>query len=668
MPLIGFLALALSFFVSLYAAFAGLLAARPSTQRYLRHAEVALLSVALLATLASAILLVLLITRNFQVTYVHQYTSSHLPLLYTISAFWAGQEGSLLLWFWLLALLSWWVTRAKDIPASMRPYVFAILAASQAFFALTLMATSDPFATYATRPLEGVGMLPLLENPGMVVHPPVLFLGYAGYTIPFAFALAALVSGTTDGTWLRPARRWNLLAWLALSCGILIGAWWSYVEMGWGGYWAWDPVENGSLIPWLLGTAFLHSSLIEERRRMQRGWNVVLAALTFATCLFATLITRGGIIVSELHGFASSIQPIAYFLLAAIGAVLASTLVLTYLRRAQLSSDHEVQSLLSRESSFLLLNLFFCGAAISVFLGTTFPTLSQALRGATISIQTSFYNRAVGPLLGVILALMGVCPAVGWQHASAKDLRKLVAPAAGALGLTLVAFLLGMRQPFPLASAAICSFVFFSILAVVVRDWASRRRATGEVSPSIGRGEPPVKAFLGLVRKSQRRYGAYLVHLAIVLIAAGITGSTAYKQETLVSMTEGQATSLGGYTIQLEGLNMETVNAEPVTYQSKIRLSTILGIYRGSAKVDTLIAEKNLHWALENPWVTEVAIHSTLKEDLYIILAELDQSGVASFQIVINPLVSWIWIGGALLLVGTGIAAWPQKRQAPEGA
>jgi cytochrome c-type biogenesis protein CcmF len=427
--------------------------------------------------------------------------------------------------------------------------------------------------------------------------------------------------------------------------------------MGWGGYWAWDPVENGSLIPWLLGTAFLHSSLIEERRGMQRGWNIGLAALAFATCLFATLVTRGGIIVSELHGFATSIQPIAYFLLAAIGLVLAGTIALAYRRRSQLSSDHEVQNLLSRESSFLLLNLFFCGAAISVFLGTTFPTLSQALRGATISIQTSFYNRAVGPLLGVILALMGVCPAVGWQHASSRDLKKLVAPAAGALGLTLVAFLLGMREPFPLASAAICSFVFFSTLAVVVRNWLSRRRATGE---------PAGRAFLGLLQRSRRRYGAYLVHLAIVLIATGITGSTAYKQETLVSLTEGQATSVGGYTIQVEGLNMETVNAEPLTYQSKIRLSTTLGIYRGGAKVATLVAEKNLHWALENP-VTEVAIHSTLKEDLYIVLADLDQSGVASFQIVINPLVSWIWIGGALLLVGTGIAAWPPKREAPEG-
>ncbi len=655
MALAGSLALVLALLGALYGVIAGIREARGSSRSFAFGVGRALWVVAALVTLASAILLYLLLARDFRVVYIYQHVSTHLPTVYTISAFWAGQEGSFLLWLWFVAILAALLVRKHAVPEKIRPYLLAVLALVEAFFALTIIVTSNPFVTSATKPAEGIGMLPLLENPGMVVHPPVLFLGYAGYTLPFAFAMGALLSGQLDRKWIRAVRLWSLLAWLALSCGILIGAWWSYVELGWGGYWAWDPVENASLIPWLLGTALLHSLIVEERRGLQRGWNVVLPTLAFLACLFATLVTRGGIIVSDLHGFASSIQPVAYFLLAAIAVGLLGGLALAYRRRRQLVGAREVKSFLSRESHFLLVSLFLSGAAFTVLLGTTFPTLARSLRGTLVGMNTSFYNRAVGPLLGVVILLMGICPVVGWELLSSRSARRLMIQSGASLAVTVTAWVLGVREMFPLLSTAVCSFVLFSLLGTVTRDLMARQRSTGENLAS---------ALTNLLTRTRRRYGAYMVHLAIVLIAIGITGSTAYKREQLVALQRGESTDLVGYTVRFEDLAMDTVNSEPVTYQSRLRFATTLGVYRGESKLRTLVAEKSYHWALENPWVTEVAIYSNLKEDLYITLADLDQTGLASFEIVLNPLVNWIWIGGGVLLLGTLMAAWPEKRVA----
>ncbi len=651
MAAIGSWALALSLAVSLYGAIAALVGARQKSRPLVESADRAVAVVAVLATAASALLLYVLVNHDFQVQYVHQYTSTHLPLIYRISAFWAGEAGSLLLWFWLQAIITLMVVRLRGRRGQSGPYLLATMAASVAFFALLLIGTANPFATYPSRPGEGIGMLPLLENPGMVIHPPVLFLGYAGYTVPFAFALAALLSGELDSQWVKAMRRWSLFAWLALSLGILIGAWWSYVELGWGGYWAWDPVENASLIPWLVGTALLHSTIMQERRGMQKVWNLVLPTLAFVLCLFATLVTRGGIIVSELHGFSSSIQPIAYYLLAFIAVALGGTFALIYLRRDRLASEREVGSLLSREGSFLLVELLFCGAALIVFLGTVYPSLARGFLGALVGLNASFYNRAVGPVMAVIIVLMGICPVIGWQRISDKRLRDLGIPTVGALVLSTVAFILGVTEPFPLVATAICGFVILSVLSTVARDVLARRRSTGESY---------VRAFLRLLSKARRRYGAYLVHLAVVLIAIGVTGSSAYKSEELVALNPGESIDFRGYRIQYVDYLVETINPEPVTRQSRVRYAAALGVQRGASKAATLVAEKNYHWALETPWVTEVAIKSSWKEDLYIILASLEQNGLAGFQFVLNPLVSWIWIGGGLLLVGTLMAVWPE--------
>ena len=652
---IGYWALSLSLIVSIYGAIASFIGARQTSHRLKASAKNAILLTAVLVTLASAILLYLLVTHDFRVKYVYQYTSTHLPLVYTISAFWAGQEGSLLLWLWFLAILAGIVTQHGA--GKTGPYRLATLALTEAFFALLLISISNPFEVFPLKPVEGVGMLPLLENPGMIFHPPVLFLGYAGYTVPWAFALAALMSGELSSDWIKAVRRWSLFAWLSLGVGILIGAWWAYVELGWGGYWAWDPVENASLIPWLTGTAFLHSAMMEERRGMHKVWNMVLPTLSFVLCLFATLVTRGGIIVSDLHGFSRSLQPIAYFLLGFMAVVLGSSFALIYYRRRQLRSEREVESLLSREGSFLLNHLLLCGIALIVLVGTIYPTLAQALRGVQVSLDASFYNRATGPLAMVIICVMGICPVIAWRRISTKSLQNLFPPAIAGLVLTVVVFMLGIRDLFPLISTAICAFAALSLSAVFVRDLMARHLSTGENYP---------RAFLTLVSKARRRYGGYLVHLGIVLIAIGVTGSTAYKSEKLIALNPGESTTIHDYRLRYEDYSIELLNPDPVTYQSRIRYSTTLGAYRGDSKLSTLVAEKNFHWALDTPWVTEVAIRSNLKEDLYVILASLEEDGLAGFQIVINPLVAWIWIGGGALLVGTLIAAWPQRRATAE--
>ena len=648
---IGSWALGLSLLVSLYAAIAAFVGARRRSLKFVESACNAIWAAAALVTLASLLLLYFLITHDFQVKYVYEYTSTHLPLIYRISAMWAGQQGSLLLWLWLLTILTVIVVQQRRPPGQVRPYLLVTLAITEAFLTLLLVATADPFATFSSMPMEGVGMLPLLENPGMVLHPPVLFLGYAAYTVPFAFAVAALMSGELDASWVKAMRRWNLFAWLSLGAGILIGAWWSYVELGWGGYWAWDPVENASLVPWLIGTASLHSAIMQERRGMHKVWNMVLPTLAFVLCLFATLVTRGGIIISDLHGFSRQVQPIAYYLLAFIAITLGGSLYLIYVRRRKLRDDTNVENLVSREALFWLVDVLFCGAALAVSLGTLYPALVEALRGTMVSLNTSFYNRSVVPMMTVIIALIGICPVIGWQRPGAANLRALYLSALAALVMTVVAFIIGVTEPFPIVAIAIGAFVIFSLLAMLARDWRTRRRS---------RRETWAKALVSLLAKAHRRYGAHLVHLAVVLIAIGIVGST-FKHEQSIALNPGEVTSLGGYSIQYEDYSIEILNAEPVTYQSRVRYSAQLSILDRGSRVSTLVPQKSYHWAMDTPWVTEVAIRSNWKEDIYIILASLEDSGQASFRMIVNPLVSWIWVGGVVLLVGTLVAAWPQS-------
>ena len=638
---IGYWALVLTLIVSAYAVVALILGARRGTPSWVESGRNGVFVAAASSTLASGALMVLLVSRNFGIRYVYEHVSTDLATAYTVSAFWAGQQGSLLLWLWLLTLLAAVMAiRRWTGREALGSYALAVMAFTQAFLALTLLLASNPFEALPTMPAEGQGLNPLLENVWMIVHPPVIFMGYAGYTTPFALALAGLVSGQLGREWVQEVRRWALLAWLFLGAGILLGAWWAYLELGWGGYWGWDPVENASLIPWLTGTALLHSLMMQQRRGTFKVWNLGLISLTFALCVFATFVTRSGIIQS-VHAFGRS--PVGYYFMAFIALSLLALASLLCSRRQELSSQQEWRSLLSREASLLFTNLLLGGMALVILLGTLFPVLTELLQGRQAALGTSFYERTMGPLAQVVVLLIGLCPWLAWGGASPSRLhRELLPSALAALATAPILFVLGVREAFALLSFAICAFVAVSILTTFYRHTAARRRGTGE---------NVLRAFATLLSRYRRRYGGYVVHLGIVLIAIGVTGSSAYQSQVQVALAPGERVAFQGYTLEYQNLISQSTLA-------KQRFAAVVGLYRGGRRIAMLRPEKNFHWNVEQ-WVTEVAIHTTLKEDLYLILAGFEQDGLATFQVLVNPLVVWLWIGGGVLLVGGAMAWWP---------
>ncbi|HUT21424.1 MAG TPA: heme lyase CcmF/NrfE family subunit [Anaerolineae bacterium] len=647
---IGYWALVLTLGVSLYTALVSVLGARRRNGPMLESARNGALVAAATGTIAAGALLYLLLSRDYNLKYVAEHVSSALPNVYVFSAFWAGQEGSLLLWLWFLVLMTgslilW--TRIWRAPYA--PYVLATMAVTQAFLALVLILLSNPFAVLPNPPLQGRGMNPLLQNLWMVIHPPVVFLSYAAYTVPFAMAIGGVATGKLDTDWLRAVRGWALFAWLFLGTGIVMGAWWAYLELGWGGYWGWDPVENSSLVPWLVGTALLHSLMMQERRDTFRSWNLWLIGLTFALVLFATFVTRSGVIQS-VHAFGRS--AIGTYFLAYIGLCLAVLGMLWGRRRRKLGKPYAFQELLSRETSLLLTNLLLLGTALVVLVGTLFPVLVELIQGRQAALDTTFYERTVGPLALLLTALIGICPWLAWGATSGQRLRRtLLFPAAGALLTGIIVFALGGNEPAALVSFVVCTFVGLSLLETFYRGTVNRRARTGEAIPL---------AFLKAVGSNRRRYGAHIVHLGIVLIAVGITGSSLYQEEVQVALAPGEQIDVGRYTLHYQDLISEEL-------PDRQRFAAVVGVSNGDRQLATLRPEKAFHWNVEQ-WVTEVAIRSTLKEDLYLILAGSDQDGLASFRILINPLVAWLWVGGSMLLAGGVLAWWPAPERSQEGS
>ncbi len=642
---LGHWALTLSLVISIYGLVASVLGARQRVPELVRSGRNAIIAVAGLATVASACLLFLLLTRNYQVKYVYDTVSSYLPTIYVVSAFYAGQEGSMLLWMWLLAIFgAVVVVRKRSWNEELLPYVAAVVAGVAAFFALLLVNMSSPFELLPMNPGEGLGLNPLLENPGMIYHPPTLFIGYAAYTIPFAYAIAALVTGRLGSGWVRGIRLWSLFAWLSLGIGILLGAQWAYVELGWGGYWAWDPVENASAIPWFVGTAFLHSVMMQERRGMFKRWNIVLATLTFVLCVFATFVTRSGLIQS-VHAFGQS--PLGYYFLAFLAVVLGLVISLMLYRREEMLSTRQIRAFLSREFSLMVAILALVGIALAVLLGTLYPTLAELLTGRQISVGTGFYSRIFSPLGAAAMFIIAVCPLLAWgQSSSRRVLHALVIPALVALAFGVALLVAGVGPGHAVFGFSMCLFVLVSILIEFGRGWLARKRMTGE---------PYAVAFLRLVNKNHRRYGGYLVHLAIVIMAAGVVGSSVYKTDTTLSMRPGESVPVQGYTLQYRDFQIQPLPA-------KQRFAVTLDVSRGNRYLGAMVADKNFHWNVEQ-WVTEVAIRPGLVEDLYVILSGLDESGLATLAIQTHPMVTWLWIGGGILLFGTAWAMWPRSRE-----
>jgi len=640
MSVTGYAVLLLALAASLYAAIAYFTGARGRHPKLIQSARGSLLVAGGLVTLSVIILLIALLTRNFELSYVASYTSRNTPLAYVISALWAGNDGSMLFWAWFVAIFAVAVVlQRRDRNRELVPYASGIIMIVQAFFLLIIIAAANPFESLSVAPADGRGLNPMLENPGMILHPPALLAGYVALTVPFAFAIAAMLSNRIGNDWLGAVRRWALAAWLLLGIGNIIGAWWAYVELGWGGYWAWDPVENAGLMPWLVITAFLHSSMLQRRKGMFKVWTMVMVILAFSLSVFGTYINRSGVL-SSVHTYGESAM--GPFFLVFLIIIIIGSLGLLYYRKNSLKSEAEVEVLVSRESTFLLNNILLVGATAIVFIGTVFPGISEAIRGVRIEVGRTFFDRVNGPVFLAIILLAGLCTLIGWRSVSAgKFLRNLIWPAVIAAVLGIVLFILGVRAGYAIIGGFICGLAFFAILYRWFQEAKENR---------------------GLFRGGRARYGGYIVHLAIVIMAVGIIGSSVYDISRDVSLKPGEAADIGGYRLVYRDLSL---TEEP----DKQVVSATLDVYRGDKLFTTVKPEKYFHRSFEQP-VSEVAIHTGPLEDLYVILAGWDESNNASFTLLVNPLVLWLWVGGGIFLIGGILAFWPERRRAasPEEA
>jgi len=640
---VGAYSLFIALFIAGYSILSSIMGIKGQRGDVIASSENAAVAVFGFLTLASVAMLYSLVTNDFSVEYVARYTNTSLPLIYTLTAFYAGQEGSLLLWAWVLSLYSVLVifqNRKKNL--EIMPYVLSVLMTITFFFVFLMVFVTDPFKTLSAAPQDGQGLNPLLQNPGMIFHPPILFLGYVGFSVPFAFAIGALITKKLGNIWIRTTRRWTIVSWFFLTAGNLLGAQWAYVELGWGGYWAWDPVENASFLPWLTATAYLHSVMIQEKRGMLKVWNMVLVMSTFLLTIFGTFITRSGIIAS-VHSFGKS--SLGWFFLGFLVLVCTASFILIVSRLNGLKSKNQLDSLFSRESGFLCNNLLIVGIAFTVLWGTLFPIISQAVRGVKITVGPPFFNAVVVPIALVLLLLTGICPLIGWRKTSAKKfLGKVLSPALLSVAIGWVLYALGIRQSYALITLTLCFFVLTTITMEFFNGTKTRRSITGEGYP---------KAFWNLVTRGKRRYGGYIIHTGIVLTFVAISGNV-FNVEEQISLKKGESFDIKGYTLRYDAFSsFPTANKDTV--------AATVTLFNTGHKVGVLVPEKSLYKGQNQP-TTDVAIHTTLKEDLYLILAGWDKEQ-ASFKILINPLVVWLWIGGGVMAFGTIIVMLPKGKK-----
>ena len=647
MPLLGRAALIVALGLLVYAAVAGSVAAYRGRRRLLESARNALVGALAATVVASLVLVAALAGRDFRFAYVADLTSRELPLPYALSAFWGGQEGSLLLW--LLVLLGMSVAAVllnKRLTRDVLPWTVPILAGVAVFFAVLLVFVASPFATRAAV-ADGFGLNPSLQNPYMLSHPPLLYLGYVGLTIPFAFAMAALASKRVDERWIVATRRWTLGAWTFLGVAILLGAKWAYEEVGWGGWYAWDPVENAALMPWLVATAFLHSVMVQEKKDMLRVWNVLLVAGAFALSLFGTFLTRSGIL-SSIHSFTqSSIGP---WFLGFITVVLAGSIALIIWRLPILRSRTRLESLVSREAAFLYNNLFLVAFALTILWGVLYPILSEAVRGVAVTVGAPYYDFfAIAFGLPIVL-LMGLGPLVAWRRASLRALGRSVAWPAGValvVGAVLVALGAG-SSPAGLVGYTFAAFV----LAAIVLEFARGTRARKAAGSATWLG-----AFTSLVGRNRRRYGGYVVHAAIVLLLVGAVGIGGFSTSSDARLSPGQSVEVGAYTLTYLGAT-ERRGANAVELRAE------LAVERGGEPIGTIEPGKNRYLA-EGQTSNEVGIRTDLlrAEDLFVIADSFEGEAVF-LEVFVNPLVNLIWLAAFVFLAGAVVTMWPDAREA----
>jgi cytochrome c-type biogenesis protein CcmF len=592
----------------------------------------------LLVSVATVAMIIALVTHDFSVSYVAAVGSRSTPLLFTIISLWGALEGSILFWAWVLAMYTAAVVLLHHRrPGNLVPYAAMTLLAVSAFFAILLVGPADPFLPVFPVPTDGPGPNTLLQNHIlMAVHPPLLYLGYVGMSVPFAFAIAAIVSNeATSNDWTLLSRRWMLASWGFLSAAIIAGMWWSYEVLGWGGYWAWDPVENASFLPWLTATAYLHSVMVQERRNMLRLWTLNLCVATFVLTILGTFLTRSGIL-SSVHAFTTG--AIGYYFLAFIAIVLAATLVLVAGHSERIRTPGKLGGAASRETVFLLNNLFLTTVMLTVLVGTLYPLIAEAIRGVKVSVGEPFFNRMAIPAMVALIFLMGVGPALPWGSTTWADARKRLAPPA--IGAALMgggALLAGARGIYAILAFAFVGYAATGNLREYWIGMRARRRAHGESWPS---------AFIGLIRGNRRRYGGYVAHIGALLVAVGVTASATFRTEREATLVPGQTLMVSGRTVRLKGV---WGREEP---QRSVIGATLEVLKKNGTVAGTLEPRMNFYRVSDQP-VPTPDVRSSLRGDLYANLTAFDPNGAnATVKVIVEPLVPWIWFGGMVVVMG----------------
>lgn len=668
---LGLIALTIAFLLSLYATFASVYGGWYKRPLWVDSARNASLLIFPLLTIPIVVIVYSLYVFDFSLAYVYDVSSRSMSPFLRVTALWGGQNGSVLFWAWLMsAFVGVVLLRKWDRDRELMPYVIFVAMLTTTFFVGVVLFITNPFqrlwyapgATELTKavfqpvgampyvPADGNGLNPLLRHFGMIGHPPTTYLGFTGFVIPFAFGIAALITGQSRrDEWILTTRRWTLFAWIFLSIGLILGGRWAYDVLGWGGFWGWDPVENAMLMPWLTGTAFLHSVMMTEKRGMMKKWNMVLIILTYSLSLFGTFITRTGVI-SSVHAFAKTALGPAFF--AFIGITFLGSVTLLYLRWDTLKSEHSLESFLSREAAFVLQNMLFLAVTFAVFWGTVFPLISELVTGTKITVGPPYFQRVTGPLFFVLVLLMGIAPLFAWRKQAARILgRAIWIPFVASIVFT--AFWGYAHRMHP-ASIFALWLVTFTLSAILMEFWKGiqARHAT--------RGENPVIALVNLIRRNHRRYGGYIIHIGVVLIAMGVIGDAYFKQETQGTVSQGEVLNIGGYQLQFKELR-----GYPGSDGREV-VEAVTSLSRNGQPIRELNPRRD-YFTVQQQSVTVPGVYSTPGMDFYVLLVGWENDGAtATFKIYVNSLINWVWIGGIMMILGTIIATWsnPTRREA----
>jgi cytochrome c-type biogenesis protein CcmF len=672
---VGYGILVITFFIALYSVGAAIYGERTKSAALVESARRAMLLTWPLISLSAGTLIYLLVTNHFEVSFVYEVTSREMPTYLKVTAWWGGQAGSLVFWSWLMSAFASLVTLRKwDRDREFLPWVIVVTSVTTAFFIGLAVFFENPFthfwlgptgqlmtnangqairsmfapaanATLAI-PQDGNGLNPLLRHPGMIIHPPMLYLGFVSFVIPYAFAMAALITGRTDDRWIRLTRRWTLWAWLFLSFGLVLGSRWAYDVLGWGGFWGWDPVEIAALMPWLTGTAFLHSVMIQEKQGLLKQWNMILIILTYSLVIFGTFLTRSGVL-SSVHAFAQSAIGPAFF--AFIGATFITSIALVIYRWPELHGETEMESLLSREALFLLNNLLFMSTLVVCFWGVIFPLISELVTGQKVTVGPPFYNRATAPLFATLMLLMGIAPLSSWKRSTLRTIgRVLWKSALAALAITVLLFFTYTRNAMALIG-------FFLIALVLLVTFYEFWRATRARSRSTG--ENFALALWTLFGRDRRRYGGYVIHISMMFMAIGILGINAFQTETQGTLAVDGSLKLGDYSIKYESIaQFQGPDNRQVT-------RAVVGVYDQNGNYLGELHPRIDYYPDSQQNMTIPGQRSTMKDDIYVLLVDWQPASAngATFKIFVNPLVNWLWIGAFVFLFGILIAAWPER-------